>query len=379
MIRLARTALPNALLYLISRLRQHPRGSVYKRVGIYKVDRLGDFVLALGAIRLLVQHYGVKHCVLFGSRYSAELAAVEFPGLEIVELSTGHNSLWRTRVELYRMRRHPAFQAGVETLICLRHHRTLHDDVVLGAIPAKQTWGNTNSPLTDAAEQISRSRLSFDNSVIPLAPAANECKELAWHRSLVSRVLGRQLSAADTLPEFADASVTSQEYAGISPFSSSAVKDIAPAQLIKICEELVNRGLEIRLWADPRQRPRFNALALQLGQKLRSPIKIVVTETIRDLIHEVRGARLIISADTVTAHIATAMNKPLVALLGGGHFGWFAPWRRSQNQQWVTNRMDCFGCNWQCMHPEPYCLTRIDAAEISRAMENSMLSVASNS
>jgi len=79
-------------------------------------------------------------------------------------------------------------------------------------------------------------------------------------------------------------------------------------------------------------------------------------------------AELVLTVETSTAHIATALDRPTIVLNGGGHYGQFAPWRRSARQIWLTHRLDCFGCGWRCPYPAPYCLTRIAAEQVGAAI-----------
>lgn len=367
-MRLSRSALPNALLYLAAPLRSRPRSQPYKRVGIYKADRLGDFVLSLGAIKRLVEAYGLENCVLIGSRFCREMAQTELPGLEVVEVSCGHNQLWKTRAELRRFRGHPLFAAGVGDLVCLRHHRTLHDDTLIGAIPASQTWGVPSSPLTDAAEQLVRSRLVFDHTVTWPACETDECSELAAHRGVVGAFLRLHLAARDTMPTFARALDETTRHAVVSPFGSDSIRDLSTDQLEGVARAINKHGWEMRLLAEPRQLARYESLAEELGRRLPYRVDVVVTANITELIEAVSKARLVVAVETVTAHMAAAMDKPLVATVGGGHFGWFAPWRRSGRQQWVVHKTDCYGCNWHCHQTEPICLTRITARQLQDAV-----------
>lgn len=368
-MRLSRSAWPNALLYLTTRLRSRPRGEAYKRLVIYKVDRLGDFVLSLGAIGQLIEANGIENCVLVGSRFSRELAQSEFPGLEVVEVSCGHNRLWKTCADLRQLRSHPLFTSGAETMVCLRHHRTLHDDTLIGAIPAAQTWGVVNSSLTDAAEQLVQSRLRFDHLVDWPERTSTECAELAAHRRIVSAVLGREILPADIQPVLAGIPNPSQPYAVVSPFGSDVIRDLTVDQLVAAADELYQYGCEVRLLAEPRHQARYEALAVILNAKLRCPVTVLVTATMNELVGQVRQARLVLCVETVTAHLATAMDKAMVATLGGGHYGWFAPWQKSARQQWVTHQTECYGCNWHCIHPNPICLTDISADQMRAAVK----------
>ncbi|MBI4621983.1 MAG: hypothetical protein HY736_02040 [Verrucomicrobia bacterium] len=49
---------------------------------LYKLDRIGDFVLATGALRLLVGHFGAPNCRLIVSAQVTPFAATEFPSVD---------------------------------------------------------------------------------------------------------------------------------------------------------------------------------------------------------------------------------------------------------------------------------------------------------
>lgn len=72
-----------------------------------------------------------------------------------------------------------------------------------------------------------------------------------------------------------------------------------------------------------------------------------------------------IGVDTAHAHIATALGIPNLAILGGGHFGRFYPYDRTQTA--IINALDCYQCNWVCKFDKPHCLTDIQAEDIASA------------
>ena len=93
-----------------------------------------------------------------------------------------------------------------------------------------------------------------------------------------------------------------------------------------------------------------------------------VTPTIDDLIEALAGSTAVLTSETATAHLAAALDLPMVCLLGGGHYGCFAPWSRSERQIWLSHPMDCYDCRWECIHPQPYCITKISANGIVDAL-----------
>ncbi len=64
-------------------------------------------------------------------------------------------------------------------------------------------------------------------------------------------------------------------------------------------------------------------------------------------------SKILISNETGTAHIASAVGTPTVCILGGGHFGRFAPYPDLPGQtnffNAVFHKMPCYGCNWECV------------------------------
>ena len=65
-------------------------------------------------------------------------------------------------------------------------------------------------------------------------------------------------------------------------------------------------------------------------------------------------SQILISNETGTAHIANAVGTPTVCILGGGHFGRFAPYPelsgKINNLNVVYHKMPCYGCDWECVY-----------------------------
>jgi FkbM family methyltransferase len=76
--------------------------------------------------------------------------------------------------------------------------------------------------------------------------------------------------------------------------------------------------------------------------------------TLKQLALLLAKSKILISNETGTAHIASAMGIPTVCILGGGHFGRFAPYPDLPGQtnylKTVSHKMPCYGCNWECVY-----------------------------
>jgi len=93
--------------------------------------------------------------------------------------------------------------------------------------------------------------------------------------------------------------------------------------------------------------------------------------TLPQLIELIANATLIISNETSAIHIAAATQTPAVCILGGGHFGRFAPYPEYMFNKpiCVYEKMDCYYCNWNCKfttrYDEPYpCIANVSLAAV---------------
>ena len=84
----------------------------------------------------------------------------------------------------------------------------------------------------------------------------------------------------------------------------------------------------------------------------------------------IKGCRLYIGADSSGAHIASALNIQNVVVLGGGHFGRFLPY--SKYTSVVCKPMDCYWCNWNCVHENVKCVEEISTELLEFAVRKTL-------
>lgn len=85
--------------------------------------------------------------------------------------------------------------------------------------------------------------------------------------------------------------------------------------------------------------------------------------SVLDLIECMKRCDVFLCQETAALHIATALRKPVVAILGGGHYGRFYPWGESATSRVVSKKMDCYGCNWHCQHETVRCIQEIPSGD----------------
>jgi len=117
------------------------------------------------------------------------------------------------------------------------------------------------------------------------------------------------------------------------------------------------------------------SMAESISSKTKSKTIIVTGQTdLLKLSNIVNYSKFVIANDTAAIHIATALNVPSVCILGGGHFGRFAPYPESLGKDrnlpiCVYNQMPCYNCNWKCIYTEdktkPYpCIRSITVEQV---------------
>lgn len=74
-----------------------------------------------------------------------------------------------------------------------------------------------------------------------------------------------------------------------------------------------------------------------------------------------------VGRDTGPMHMAAALDKPVLAIFGGGHWPRFLP--ASSVGVSLAVKVACFGCGWHCHLPASYCVKEVPVAEVRRAAE----------
>jgi ADP-heptose:LPS heptosyltransferase len=341
------------------------------RAAVVKLDRLGDGVLAVGAVRTLLKHYGESDCLLVIASPAEALMAAEFPHTPrvVLPVTVGYRQLYAEGSAA----REILSRIACEVVICLRHQREDWDELVLAWI------GGTKTHLLEGGQLgISfRGRRMFslaaaEHTAFVSMPISEDgfCRELDRHRHLVSHVLKRGVAPVELLPRFERLGRgVAQPSIVVSPFARRAIRDFPEPLLLTALRAVRARSaVPIRLHGDAVQRARLMRLLEVIQADGVNDVTCAAPMNLNAFAETIAVAKLVLTVETATAHLATAFDRPAVILIGGGHFGEFSPWRRSARQVWLTERLNCFGCDWRCVQTEPYCLTRITASAVERTV-----------
>jgi ADP-heptose:LPS heptosyltransferase len=98
------------------------------------------------------------------------------------------------------------------------------------------------------------------------------------------------------------------------------------------------------------------------GMMVKTP-EIVANLPIQAVVDLIKRARIVVGNESGLLHIAASVRTPAVVILGGGHFSRYFPYGSASI---VNHKIDCYECNWKCLFPEVYCLTRIAVDDVVR-------------
>lgn len=337
-----------------------------RRVCIYKVDRIGDFVLALGALRALVQHYGASECRLIVSSLVAPFAAAEFPEVERWEVPPDASSAWHEIRPLRRAHAATWSEEKFAELVCLRHARSIYRDITLGWIEAR-AWHGLGSRPTPGTLFVGHKPALVEE--YPSTATHPWCRELLAHRAVVAAATGATPDWATLRPRLASIQGGRGSDWVFCPFGSEPNRDYPEDLWIIAWRDAALPAGPVQLLGPEERRHDLASLAERLrGEAGRPEVDVAVNLPQREFIARLAAARGIVTVESAAAHFATAFDKPAVIVIGGGHFGWFAPWGDRARQQWLSHSLPCFGCDWQCPYPTIHCVVDQPAGSVAAAL-----------
>jgi ADP-heptose:LPS heptosyltransferase len=93
-------------------------------------------------------------------------------------------------------------------------------------------------------------------------------------------------------------------------------------------------------------------------------LDLIGKTSLHDLPTIIKDSRLFIGNDSGLTHLALNLEVPLIAIIGGGMYNRFFPYAENELQRYLFHQMDCFGCSWNCIYKERYCITKVTVNEV---------------
>lgn len=331
-----------------------PIQSRRNHVLIVRLDGIGDFVLWLDAARTLVSYYHDQgySVVLLGDQVWANWADEMHLADEVWSLDVHrfvHNLPYRWHWS--RRIRKAGFSIAIQPTFSFSRRFLLGDSVIRAS----------GAPVRIGSEGdiISSQRKQKDGCYTQLIPASATpmmelkrnaefmrgfgIKDFKARLPIILPSIGKQ---PDELPP--------QPYAVIFSGAGWDGREWQSAKFAEIGRRLASRGLHVVLAGGKADRERADELIKELQGRV---IDWVGKTSLSGFAEVLRSANVVITNETSALHIGAAVGVPVVSIMGGGHFGRFAPYDvevidgAQQVPLVIVNPMPCFGCNWVCIYP----------------------------
>lgn len=344
---------------------------------IFKPDGIGDFILATGAIRWIVQHEQ-RPIVLLTSFDAFDLARTQFPDLLVYSLPGSVRRKSFDSLAYLKKAWQLASRYGGSELVCLRHSLNQNDHIVLRWLQPKRSFGTVNSPIAPALPAGAPTFTFSDPIQYPPARDDLPAEVCAHHDVLRACYTRGEAIASETMFPFlqVDRGRPTPRLA-IFPSTNLRLRNFPLERLAGVVNSL-DRSLysDIAVCGsayDHQLMQRFHALL-----DAKTDAQLIQTKSILEVIPLIESSAAVLTMDSAPAHIAICFGTPSVSILAGGQYGHFAPYGNPDTNVWLSHRIECYGCNWKCPHPEPYCITRIEDRCIRESLTRLLSKAANN-
>lgn len=323
----------------------------HKRVLIVKLDAIGDFILWLDVAKELRKVYPPDEyeITLLGNQLWTDLAKA-LPYFDEV-LGIDRTSFF-TQTSIFNRLLEKICSIKFDVVLHPVYSREfLFGDVFVLACDAKQKIGMQGDGINLSWWQKRLGALFYTDLIPELSKQVDELE----HNALLLRWLGLadfKAGIPDLRGLIEQTSLSLPDDFFLVVAGASANLRMWPtSNFVALIEKIhILTGLTAVICGNHAEKN----LGLTIEMGTAAPIiNLIGLTSILELVSVVAKAKFIITNETGAVHIAAVFGVPAVCIMGGGHFGRFIPCSLdigSQNPVPVFKRMECFGCNWVCLH-----------------------------
>lgn len=333
------------LLDSIARFRPVPRRDV---VIVLRLDAIGDFFIWMQSGAVEISRYARQahgRSVLLASSAWAEYAASTGLWDEVI----GVRPAWLMRNPVYRLRFMWRVRGlGTKLLIQPRSARVfLQEDCIARVASTAHRIGNSGTYLNTTPRLMKLGDRFYDRLID--VNRQRDKHEMTRNEEFVFGLTGGNSTRFD----FSAPSGEPSDRSIVVVLGAGQAGRVWPleklAQLLKQvrCKYPLTRIVVLGTSSDRKAAERLRGLS---GIDMEDQVGAT---GLGEYVAAIAAAKLVICNDTSAYHIAMAFGRRVLCFLGGGHFGWFAPYppSYSSNAIVLSATMDCFWCNWECKYP----------------------------
>ena len=336
-----------------------------KRLLIIKTDAIGDYILFRNFIEVVKTSERFKHYQvdLLGNILWQEIA-LKYDGgfidnFYFINADELYEAPWRTLKLGWRL-----FRNNYQIVLQPAYARTFINDGIAGLTAAKEIVGFEGD-----TERINRKYKVKTDTFYTRLLHLHAVKQFEFDRVkyFFETLLGQRLAIAK--PKLG-AGETTKNGVLIFPGAGVLKRSWEPEKFLELIKRIIKHTSKQIILAGGPDEIRIGAFLMNELPPGRVTNRIAGTSLI-ELIGLVAGSEILISNETSAIHIAVAVNTKAVCILGGGHFGRFAPYPENigNTPLCLFEKMDCFNCNWHCIYKtaenEPFpCISAISLEKV---------------
>jgi ADP-heptose:LPS heptosyltransferase len=324
-----------------------------KRVLIVKLDAIGDFILWLDVAKELRRVFRPNEyeITLLGNRQWTDLAktCTYFDEVLTIERSSFF-TVSSNNIELFEKMCSTTFDIVLHPVYS---REFLFGDLFVLACNAKQKIGMHG----DGSNLSWWQKLLGNRCYTDLIPTSRENVGELEHNAVLLRWLGLtdfeagvpELNGPFQLPQVH----LPKHYYVVIPGASISLRMWPTSRFIELIEK-VHALSGVTAVVCGGRTEEYLGKAIETGTSV--PIVNLTGQTsLPELVAVISKAHFVVANETGAVHIAAALGVHSICVEGGGHFGRFIPYssgaiRSRQLPVPVFHQMDCFGCNWKCVH-----------------------------
>lgn len=341
---------------------------------IIRLDAIGDFFLWLSSAKYLKDLYpsGEYEITLVCSSLLKNFAE-KIPFFDRVIFIDKNKYFsnpfyrWFVRIKFLFIK--------ADTVINPIYSREYTVDKILKFIRCKNRIG-IDGDLSNIKEEVkNRSNKLYKNILVP---PQKECHELVVNSLFVSFLSNQKiLPSVANLREYLPSCQFdfNYKYFVIIPGSSQRYKRWEPNKVISIIEKITQHtDFKCIVCGDASEKDVAEAISTNINI-----INTVGNTNLLALCNIISHSEFVLTNDTAALHITAALNIPSICILGGGHFGRFAPYPEELGKNrdlpiCVYNKMECYNCNWKCLYSKdktkPFpCISSISVDQVWHEVE----------
>lgn len=318
-------------------------------LAIVRMDRIGDFVLALAPLNAILDKYKGRRVLYVCGKYTGDLAKDSGLFTDVLVLDKIEDRLFWRRL-FYHIKFVSAINCiSASTVINTMWSRLYPSDYVVKYIKSKNKIG------CDGNQRLTPHDCTYNNVYSKLISGNTFESEILNNQFFVNSFCDSSYKASLSRLSFVHPTkyVIEGQYVMVA-FSASCYNRVWPIErMAKVIETLPDCYKIVVCGQGQDDIDRYDALISLLNCKDRI-VNMINKTNMYDLIGLIANSVFLIGMDSAPVHIAAAVRVPSICIAPGAHYGRFVPYPKEIGETMYHPRtisssdQCCFKCNYNC-------------------------------